>query len=185
MVRPISPCLAATYPASGVDVTIVIDIVHVIEYCWRAAEDLHRSHPARANWVQATVRAILDGHSARIVAELRAEHAARARTRQRKDGIARTLAYLDAKQPYLAYHIALALGFPIATGVIEGCCRFLVRDRLDLTGARWSLTGAEAVLALRAVLANDDMDAYWAFHLEREYERTHASRYQGQLDLAA
>jgi hypothetical protein len=169
----------------GVDVTIVIDIVHVIEYCWRAAEDLHRSHPARANWVQATVRAILDGHSARIVAELRAEHAARARTRQRKDGIARTLAYLDAKQPYLAYHIALALGFPIATGVIEGCCRFLVKDRLDLTGARWSLTGAEAVLALRAVLANNDMDAYWTFHLEREYERTHAIRYQGQLALAA
>jgi len=171
----------------GIDVTIVIDIVHVIEYCWRAAEDLHRSHTARAGWVHDTVRTILEGHSARVIAELRAEHAARATggDRRRKAGIARTLAYLDAKQPYLAYHIALTLGFPIATGVIEGCCRYLVKDRLDLTGARWSLAGAEAVLALRAVLANGDMDAYWQFHLEREYVRTHAIRYQGELALAA
>lgn len=54
-----------------------------------------------------------------------------------------------------------------------------------MTGARWSLTGADAVLALRAVIANGDMDEYWQFHLEREYERTHAIRYQDQLDLAA
>lgn len=50
--------------ARGLDITIVIDIVHVIEYCWRAAEDLHRTHPARAAWVGETVRTILEGHSA-------------------------------------------------------------------------------------------------------------------------
>ena len=169
----------------GLDVTLVIDIVHVIEYCWRAAEDQHRSQAARASWVQAPVRTILDGHSPRVVAALRAEHAARTATGRRRAGIARTLAYLDAKQPYLAYHLALHLGFPIATGVIEGCCRHLVKDRLDRAGARWSLDGAEAILALRAVLANGDMEAYWTFHLQREYERTHAIHYPGQLDLAA
>jgi hypothetical protein len=100
-------------------------------------------------------------------------------------GIARALAYLDAKQPCLAYHIALTLGFPIATGVIKGCCRFIVKDRLDVTGARWSLAGAEAILKLRAVIANGDIDAHWAFHIQREYERTHAARYQDQLKLAA
>lgn len=173
--------------ARGIDITIVVDIVHVIEYCWRAAEDLHRSHPARAAWVHDTVRAVLEGHSSRVVAELRTELASRANGPDHRPTtqIARAMAYLDAKQPYLAYHIALALGFPIATGVIEGCCRFIVKDRLDVTGARWSLTGAEAVLALRAVIANGDIDEYWAFHLQRESERTHATRYQGQLVLAA
>jgi hypothetical protein len=173
--------------ALGVEITIYIDIIHVIEYCWRAAEDLHRSQHARASWVNDTVRTILEGRSARVVGELRTELADRTTNpdRPRTAGIARTLAYLDAKQPYLAYHIALTIGLPIATGVIEGCCRFLVKDRLDVTGARWSLDGAQAILTLREVITNGDMDQYWAFHLEREHERTHATRYPGQLALAA
>ena len=71
----------------------------------------------------------------------------------------------------------LAAGYPIATGVIEGACRYLVRDRMDLTGARWRLVGAEAVLKLRALRASGDFDPYWEFHEAREYERNHAQRY--------
>lgn len=79
----------------------------------------------------------------------------------------------------------MALGWPIATGVIEGSCRYLVKDRLDITGARWSLQGAEALLLLRAVIANGDFDTYWQYHLDREHQRTHGSRYKDQLALAA
>ena len=79
------------------------------------------------------------------------------------------------------YVEALDDGLPIATGVIEGACRYVVKDRMDRTGARWSLTGAEAVLRLRAVRASGDFDAYWEFHLAREHERNHASRYAGQM----
>ncbi len=79
--------------------------------------------------------------------------------------------------PYLRYHEYLASGFPIATGVIEGACRHLVSDRMDLTGARWSLTGAEAVLRLRALRSSGDFEQYWRFHEQREHQRNHASRY--------
>ena len=48
---------------------------------------------------------------------------------------------------------------------------------MDLTGARWSLAGAEAVLRLRALRSSGDFDEYWRFHEQREYERNHASRY--------
>ena len=58
--------------------------------------------------------------------------------------------YLLKYAPYLHYDRYLAAGYPIATGVIEGACRHLVRDRMELTGARWRLVGAEAVLKLRA-----------------------------------
>jgi hypothetical protein len=61
--------------------------------------------------------------------------------------------------------------------VIEGACRHLVQDRMNLTGARWSLTGAEAVLCLRALRSSNDFDAYWEFHEQQEYERHHASHY--------
>jgi hypothetical protein len=87
--------------------------------------------------------------------------------------------YLLHYSPYLHYDKALAEGVPIATGVIEGACRHLVEDRMNLTGARWSLTGAEAVLRLRALRSSDDFDAYWKFHEQQEYERHHASRYAG------
>jgi hypothetical protein len=74
---------------------------------------------------------------------------------------------------------------PIATGIIGGACRHLVKDRLGITGARWSLDGAEAVLKLRALTSDGDLDAYFAWHLEQERQRVHQTRYQDELTLAA
>ena len=85
--------------------------------------------------------------------------------------------YLLAKKPYLDYPTALAQGWPIATGVIEGARRHLVKDRMDITGARWSLPGAEAILKLRALTSNGDFDRYWTWHLTQEQQRVHTSRY--------
>ena len=82
--------------------------------------------------------------------------------------------------------IALARGWPIATGVIEGACRHLVKDRLARTGARWSVEGAEAVLKLRAIISNGDWHNYWRWHLDKEHQRIHASRYaNNQIPHAA
>jgi hypothetical protein len=69
--------------------------------------------------------------------------------------------YLTNKRAHLDYPTALKKGRPIATGIIEGACRHLVKDRMDLTGARWGLHGAEAVLKLRALRCNGDFDTYW------------------------
>ena len=85
--------------------------------------------------------------------------------------------YLLKNAGYLKYDTYLAKGFPIATGVIEGACRYLVKDRMEVTGARWSLAGAEAVLRLRALQASGDFDAYWHFHERQESLRNHAERY--------
>jgi hypothetical protein len=119
-----------------------------------------------------------------VIADLHAHQRAHA-DQNPAPGLDRATAYLEAKQPYLDYHIVLTLSWPIATGVIEGSCRFLVKDRLDVTGARWGLPGGEAVLLLRAVIANGDFTEYWQHHMRCDYQRTHAALYQGQLDIAA
>ena len=93
--------------------------------------------------------------------------------------------YLDNKKDYLDYATALEKGWPIATGIIEGACRHIVKDRMDITGARWGLEGAEAILKLRAVIASGDFEDYWRFHLRREHERIHHARYRDSLVLAA
>ncbi|EIC21507.1 hypothetical protein Thi970DRAFT_01719, partial [Thiorhodovibrio frisius] len=72
--------------------------------------------------------------------------------------------YIDNNRERLEYDQALALGLPIATGVIEGACRHLVKDRMDLTGARWGLARAEAILKLRSLKISGDLPAYLAFH---------------------
>ena len=92
---------------------------------------------------------------------------------------------LTSKQELLRYDQALAAGWPIATGVIEGACRHLIGDRLDITGARWGLAGAEAILTLRAVISNGDFEEYWRFHLAREHQRHYPGTTQGQYTLGA
>ena len=66
---------------------------------------------------------------------------------------------------------------PIATGVIEGACRHLIKDRMDLTGARWSLDGAESVIKLRSLKPSQDFDDYWVYHEKQEFIRNHQSKY--------
>jgi hypothetical protein len=74
------------------------------------------------------------------------------------------------------YPTALKQGWPIVTGIIEGACRQLVKGRIDLTGARWGLHGAEAVLRLRALGCNGDLETYWRYHLGQELRRVHQTR---------
>jgi hypothetical protein len=93
--------------------------------------------------------------------------------------------YLTAKRPYLDYATALQRGWPVATGVIEGACRHIVKDRMDITGARWGLEGAEAILKLRTLISNGDFDTYWVFHLQQEQQRVHRDRYRDDHELAA
>jgi hypothetical protein len=171
--------------AHRVKVDIIVDLIHVLEYVWKAAEDLYPAQPGRAAFVARTARDLLQGHAGRVILDLNDHHDTLTQAGTRAAGLKRCIDYLTAKLPYLDYHIALSHGWPIATGVIEGSCRYLVKDRLAITGARWSLPGAEAVLLLRAVITNGDFEAYWKYHLQQEHQRTHTSRYQDQYDLTA
>jgi len=158
--------------AAGTPVIIICDLIHVTEYLWDAAWSLFPpASPDAGPWVRARTAAILDGRAAGVAAALR-DAAARLSKAKRK-AAARTAGYLEAKAPYLDYPQALAAGWPIATGVIEGACRYLVKDRMDITGARWGIQTAEAILQLRALHANGDFDDYWAYHLNREHERNY------------
>jgi hypothetical protein len=161
--------------ARGITVTIICDLIHVTGHLQDAAWCFFpKASPDAGPWVRARIAALLDGGppaAAAIAAALRAAAAPLGRARRATAG--KTAAYLEAKAPYLDYPAALAAGWPIATGVIEGACRHLVKDRMDLTGARWGTQTAEAILQLRAITANGDWDPYWNFHLAREHERNH------------
>jgi hypothetical protein len=179
--------IGAEAAARGVAVTIVVDFIHVLEYLWGAVWCFFaEGDPAAEAWVRDRALVILQGQAREVAAGIRrrATAARLAKTQRNKaDDCAR---YLVNKAHYLDYPTALGSGWPIATGVIEGACRYLVADRMDITGARWSAEGAEAVLKLRAIRANDDFEPYWRHHLERERQRVHQARYhKGVIPAAA
>jgi hypothetical protein len=169
--------IKAQAAARGITITIIIDLIHVLEYLWDAAWCFFpEASPDAGPWVRDRAAAILDGYAADIAAALR-DAAASLPAAKRKTA-EKTARYLDAKACWLDYPRALAAGWPISTGVIEGACRHLVKDRMDITGARWGVQTAEAILKLRALHANGDFDAYWAYHLHREHQRNHPPSYQ-------
>lgn len=170
--------ITAEAHARTLQVTIVIDFIHVVEYIWKAAWSFHREgDPAAEEWVRHHARAVLDGKATRVAGAIRRAATLAGLDQAQRAGADACAVYLTNKAPYLDYPTALANGWPIATGVIEGACRHLVKDRMDLTGARWGLPGAEAILKLRAIRSNGDFDDYWAYHLAQERHRVHESRY--------
>jgi hypothetical protein len=161
-----------------IKVTILIDLIHVMEYAWGAAWCFfNQGDPAAEKWVHQKVTEVLCGKAGLVAAAIRRKATTRGLDPDKRANADKCADYLLRKQPYLDYPTALAQGWPIATGVIEGACRHLVKDRFDRTGSRWGLKGAEAVLKLRAVHSNGDFDKYWTFHQDQERRRIHQSRY--------
>ena len=162
----------------GVQITVVVDLIHVLGYLWKAGKALTGDDIAETEaWVSERTGRILRGHSSQVAAGMRRSATMRrldARARKPIDNCAN---YLLKYRSYLRYDQYLRDGLPIATGVIEGACRSVVKDRMDITGARWGLPGGEAVLKLRSLRASGDLDAYLAYHAQRQLERNHLVRY--------
>ncbi len=179
--------IKAEAKARGITVTIIIDLIHVLEYLWRAAWCFYREgHTDAEAWVRDKAMAVLNGNAPTVAASIRRKATCLHLDAHKRANADTCADYLLRKQRYLDYPTALQNGWPIATGVIEGACRHLVKDRMDLTGARWSVHGAEAILKLRALRANNDFSAYYTFHLARERRRVHDARYaNGVIPQAA
>ena len=170
--------IRAEAAARHITIVIICDFIHVIEYLWTAAWCFFpEASPDAGPWVRGHAAAVLDGHATAVAAAIRAAAATGGLSKAKRQAAAKTAGYLDVKAPYLDYPKALAAGWPISSGVIEGTCRHLVKDRMDITGARWGIATAEAILKLRALHANGHFDAYWTHHLQRERERNHGPSY--------
>lgn len=160
---------------------IVLDVIHVLEYVWKAGLALEgEGTTACEQWVLERMHRILAGEASLVAAGMRRSATLRGLAPKDRAAVDACADYLLRYKRYLRYDHYLKNGYPIATGVVEGACRHLVNLRMNRTGARWSLTGAEAVLRLRALVKSGDFDHYWTFHEARERERNHFARYADQ-----
>jgi hypothetical protein len=166
----------------GLKVPVLIDFIHVSGYLGKAAAALHPGDPAAAaRWADGQKLRVLHGRAQAVAATL-ASVAARARASARTRHLDLTdmdkaVTYLTNNRAHMRYDKALEKGWPIATGMIEGACRFVIEDRFGITGARWSPDGAEDILKLRAVVVNGDLDDYMNYYKTRYRNEIHLTRY--------
>jgi hypothetical protein len=163
-------------------VPVLIDYIHVSGYIGKASACLHPGDPVTAGqWADGQLLRVLHGRAKAVAATL-ASVARRTRANPRKRNLDLTdldkaVTYLENNNKHMKYDRALANGWPIATGLIEGSCRYVIEDRFGITGARWSPGGAETILKLRAIVVNDDLDDYMTYYKSRYRREHHLTRY--------
>jgi len=160
---------------------LILDIIHASEYLWDVGTALYgEKGQQRIVWIEEKLYTLLQGKVGYLIGGLRQmltknQHHL---TPSQKKTLKTTITYFDNHRHMMAYDVYLEKGYPIATGLVEGTCGSLVKDRMEQSGMRWSIIGAEAVLAQRAVVKNGDWNEFWRYYIDSEKERLYPTVYQ-------
>lgn len=171
------PALWQAYETFAGDAVGILDIFHVSEKLWQAAYCFHAEGSVAArDFVRRHLRSLLTGQADRVINGLRQQSRRAGLRGQKKKTVAGVAGYLRRQRAHLHYDEYLAAGYPIGSGVAEGACRHLVKDRLEGTGMRWKLAGAQAMLELRAVYLNNDWAGFVDYRIATEQERLYGKQ---------
>jgi len=156
------------------DFTLIIDIIHVTEYLWEVANTLWgETHVMRDRWMRDALRCVLEDDLDTLLNHLDYQYL---RVSPKKQAVLKKVRrYLRNNRQHMDYKSYLAQGYPIGTGVIEGACRHLVKDRFEQAGMRWSKQGAQVRLNLRATFLNGDWDDFQRFRRHQAHQQRYGS----------
>lgn len=143
----------------------ILDFLHVAVYIWAAAALFHESSEMKEAYTRERLARLLAGDVKGVIRGLRRMGSLHKLEGDAADDCARIAGYIEKHAGRMKYDEYLRIGYPICSGVIEGACRHLVKDRMERSGMRWTLEGARSMLHVRAVYQSD----YWnQFHSERK-----------------
>jgi hypothetical protein len=152
--------------------TVLLDFIHASEYLWKVANVLlGETNPQRMTWMAEKTLLMLSGKTNQLIADFRNLLSLTDTSATQRCQLNITANYFERNLPYMDYPTYLDKGWPIASGVIEGACRHFVKDRCELSGMRWTQTGAENLLRLRAIAENGDWDAYHTYRKVQRHTR--------------
>ena len=154
------------------NVTLILDLMHVLEKLWKAAYVFHAEGSLEADlWVLDRALRILFGEVGQVVKGIRQSSTKRALVGPKRKTLNAVANYLYRNRAYMHYDQYLANGWPIASGPVEGACKNLIKDRMERSGMRWTEQMAEAIVQLRAIYLSGDFEAYWEFHIAQDQRR--------------
>ena len=147
----------------------ILDLWHVMEYLWKGAHLFHaESSPQAEAWVSQRLQMLLEGKVGYVIGGLKQMRTKHALKGNNKKTIQSIITYFHNNRHHMRYDEYLTAGYPIGSGVAEGACRHLVKDRMERTGMRWTVEGAQAILDLRSTYLNGDWIAYWIHYTHAE-----------------
>ena len=160
--------------SKNLQVTLILDLLHVLEKLWKAAYVFHAEGSTEAEqWVRLRAEKILEGHVSQVVQGIRQMVTKLALGGSKGKMLSSVANYLYRNRSRMHYDQYLARGLPIASGSVEGACKNLIKDRMERSGMRWTEAMAEAIVKLRAIYLSGDFDQYWPFHIQKDQERLH------------
>ncbi len=143
---------------------LILDIIHVLEYIWIIAHIKHKEGSAEIKeYVYKSLLLILQGKVASYIMELQKEMLNKKWTKNKRDKFKKVITYLKNHKEYMKYNQYLSEGYPIGSGIVESACSHVVKDRMEISGARWGISGSDSILKLRSVSKSKDWDEYWEF----------------------
>jgi len=162
----------------GIQLTIICDCYRpVLEYLWNAGHVFSKDSEKTEQWVKERLLRILNGKSSVTAGGMKRSATNKKFDQTKRENIDKCAKYLLNLSSRLDYQEYLKHGYPIATGVIEGACRYLVKDRMGITGARWGLNFASAILKLRSLFVRGEFDDYWKFYEKQEFIKNYFNKY--------
>ena len=161
----------------GASVVEILDVLHVTPRLWQAAHLFCKEGGEEARqFVRARVLRVLRGEVGGVVRGLRRMGTRRKLAGKKKADLRELCNFLQKNASRMRYDLYLKEGYPIASGVIEGACRHYVKDRMERSGMRWSLEGAQAMLDVRSEYLNGDWAAFQQHRIEAETRRLYPHR---------
>jgi hypothetical protein len=155
----------------------ILDLLHVTPRLWKAAHVFHSEKSKEAEtFVRERLLRVLNGKAAGVVAGLREMATKHALTGSKKKVIREVCGYLKNNLARMHYDEYLAAGYPIASGVIEGACRHLVKDRMERAGMHWTAAGAQAMLNVRSIFVGGQWEDYQDYRIRQETQRLYPHR---------
>jgi len=158
-------------------VMYILDIIHVRDYLWDAANALHEEgSEAGRTWVQERLEQILKGGVGYVIGGLKQTITKRGLKGSKYKALKKAITYFESHKKWMRYDEYLEAGMPVATGVVESACGSVVKNRMEGEGKRWSVDGAESILLLRSLEKSNDFITYWRFHADQERKRLYENR---------
>jgi hypothetical protein len=146
----------------------ILDLWHALTYLWLAAKVFHGAKLAQEAFVTARLRMLLEGKVGGVIKGLKQMGTQQALAGEKKRTLAKVVGYFERNHDHMQYDQYLRAGYPIGSGVIEGACRHVIKDRMERAGMLWTLDGASALLRLRVVHTNGHWDEYQEYRITRE-----------------
>jgi hypothetical protein len=162
----------------------ILDIIHVATYVWKAAKAFHAHKEHQEAFAQDRLVRIVQGDVSGVITGLRRMASQRHLKGQARKDVTTVCNYFANNAQRMRYDEYLRQGYPIASGVIEGACRHVIKDRMEQGGMRWTLAGAEAMLHVRSVCASSVWDDFNRWRQAQQAQQVHPHRalvqnYQG------